>query len=122
MLSSIERPSKNIEEDGDILEDEEKKEADDSGPVLYVAPTGKAAAVMKNRCNKKAYTAHSVIASYKAFKFQQKEKELERERELESADCKIGNQKQSEAPTNWKFSSKSILVIDESSMVSLEVQ
>ncbi len=65
--------------------------------VLYVAPTGKAASVMRKRTNKKAYTIHQILASYKAYR---------------------------NNPNNehgWKFSAVEILAVDESSMVSVEL-
>ena len=39
-----------------------------NGPILYCAPTGKAASVIKKRVGSKAYTIHQVISSYKMYK------------------------------------------------------
>ncbi len=64
--------------------------------VLYVAPTGKAAAVMKKRTKKEAFTIHHILASYKAH--------------LNSGSTNL-----------WKYANTTILAIDESSMVSVEL-
>ena len=66
--------------------------------VLYVAPTGKAASVMKKRTKKEAFTIHHILASFKAYKNSGKTK-----------------------TKPWKYANTTILAIDESSMVSVEL-
>ena len=39
-----------------------------NGRILYVAPTGKAAAVMRKRSKKAAYTIHQVLFSYRSWR------------------------------------------------------
>ena len=64
-----------------------------------MAPTGKAAAVMRKRSKKvNAYTIHQVIFSFRNW-----------------------NRKDSEVRGPWKFSDTRIVAVDEASMVSLEV-
>lgn len=63
-----------------------------NGPVLYTAPTGKAAGVIRKRIKRNAFTIHQIVASYKMHK---------------------GDE--------WKFGQTQILAVDECSMVSLEV-
>ena len=64
-----------------------------NGPVLYTAPTGKAAGVIRKRIGRNAFTIHQIVASYKVNK---------------------GDE--------WKFGHTQILAVDECSMVSLEVR
>jgi hypothetical protein len=64
--------------------------------VLCVAPTGKAASVMRKRTGKKAFTIHQILASYKM-------------------NQKIG----SDIP--WKYSYIQVIAVDECSMVSVEL-
>ena len=78
-------------------DDKSKPKSDTmNGPILYCAPTGKAASVIKKRVGSKAYTIHQVISSYKMWK-------------------------QSEQISPWKFSAVRIVAVDECSMVSIEV-
>ena len=72
---------------------EEKPRVMSNGPILYTAPTGKAAGVIRKRIKRRAFTIHQIIASYKMHK---------------------GDE--------WKFGATQILAVDESSMVSLEVR
>ena len=80
-------------------EAEEKKGKDKSenmnGPILYCAPTGKAASVIKKRVGSKAFTIHQVISSYKMYK-------------------------RTDMSTPWKFSAVKIVAVDECSMVAIE--
>ena len=67
-----------------------------SGPILYCAPTGKAASVIKKRVGSKAFTIHQVLASYKLWR--------------------VGTQEQP-----WKFASTRVVAVDECSMVCIEI-
>ena len=69
-----------------------------NGNILYVAPTGKAAAVMRKRSKQNAYTIHQVIFSFRNWTKKDSDK----------------------GP--WKFSDTQIVAVDEVSMVSLEVR
>eukprot|EP00095_Tigriopus_kingsejongensis_P006124 maker-scaffold98_size375582-snap-gene-1.15 protein:Tk06124 transcript:maker-scaffold98_size375582-snap-gene-1.15-mRNA-1 annotation:"dna helicase b isoform x1" len=69
---------------------------DSCGPVLYTAPTGKAASVIGTRAGAKAYTIHQIWASYNRWQKQKSDEE-------------------------WKFAGTKFLVLDESSMISLEL-
>ena len=64
-----------------------------NGPVLYTAPTGKAASVIRKRIKRNAFTIHQILASFKMRK----------------------------GDDEWKFGQTQILAVDECSMVSLEV-
>ena len=68
---------------------------DSNGKILYAAPTGKAASVIKKRVGAPSFTIHQVLASYRAFK--------------------------KEENNEWKFSETQVLAVDECSMVSLEL-
>lgn len=85
--------SKDKDDEGDA----EKKSKNDNmnGPILYCAPTGKAASVIKKRVGSKAYTIHQVISSYKMYK-------------------------RTEMITPWKFSAVKVVAVDECSMVAIE--
>ena len=74
------------------------KDLEDSpvGPVLYCAPTGKAASVIKSRVGSTAFTIHQILGSYMSYK--------------------KGNKK-----NDWRFSGVQIVAVDESSMVSTEL-
>ena len=76
--------------------EDKKKEDSMNGPILYCAPTGKAASVIKKRVGSKAFTIHQIISSYKLWK-------------------------QGEMLNPWKFSPVQIVAVDECSMVSTEV-
>ena len=71
---------------------EKKPRVLSNGPVLYTAPTGKAAGVIRKRIKRNAFTIHQILASFKMRK---------------------GDE--------WKFGQTQILAVDECSMVSLEV-
>jgi len=73
-----------------------EKETSSNGPILYCAPTGKAASVIKKRVGSKAFTIHQVLASYKQWR-----------------------SKPQEQP--WKFAETEVLCVDECSMVSIEI-
>lgn len=75
---------------------ESEKDQKSNGFILYTAPTGKAAAVMRKRSGRKAFTMHQILASFKAHLHSQGE-------------------------SDWKFSETKILAVDESSMVSIEL-
>ena len=64
------------------------------GPILYCAPTGKAASVIKKRVGSKAFTIHQIISSYKMWKMNGQE-----------------------GP--WKFECVRVCAMDECSMVSI---
>ena len=72
------------------------KDASSNGPILYCAPTGKAASVIKKRVGSKAFTIHQVLASYKLWR--------------------SGTQEQP-----WKFAETRVVAVDECSMVSIEI-
>ncbi|XP_040577863.1 DNA helicase B isoform X2 [Lepeophtheirus salmonis] len=80
-------------------EDESKSDDDeiDQTSVLYVAPTGKAASVIRHRIKSKAYTIHQIIASHKKF--------LENRMKAESGP--------------WKYATIKVIVVDECSMVGM---
>ena len=73
-----------------------EKDTLSNGPILYCAPTGKAASVIKKRVGSKAFTIHQVLASYKLWR--------------------SGSQEQP-----WKFGETRVVAVDECSMVSIEV-
>ena len=75
-----------------------KNEKKDSmnGPILYCAPTGKAASVISKRVGSKAFTIHQIICSYKVWR-------------------------QGEMKSPWKFSQVQIIAVDECSMVATEI-
>ena len=73
-----------------------EKDSSSNGPILYCAPTGKAASVIKKRVGSKAFTIHQVLASYKLWR--------------------VGTQEQP-----WKFASTRVVAVDECSMVSIEI-
>lgn len=68
--------------------------------ILYTAPTGKAANLLGRRANTTGYTLHQVIWSYRRFVSESK--------------------KNPEENMTWRFCSKSILVVDECSLVSVK--
>ena len=67
---------------------EKTKDDSLSGPILYCAPTGKAASVIKKRVGSKAFTIHQIISSYKIWR-------------------------QGEMMNPWKFSPVQIVAVDE---------
>jgi len=81
--------------DGDTVKPPEA-DSSSNGPILYCAPTGKAASVIKKRVGKKAFTIHQILASYKTW----------RGGGMESP---------------WKFATTRVVAVDECSMVSIEI-
>ena len=82
------------------LESKEKAEcvsSQSNGIILYVAPTGKAAAVMRKRSKRPAFTIHQVLFSFRRWR-QKDDQEGE-----------------------WKFAQTRVCAVDECSMVSLEL-
>ena len=79
----------NTSEDGVSTQDES------NGPILYCAPTGKAASVIKKRVGSNAYTISQILSSYKLWR--------------------LGGK-----ITPWKFEKTRIVALDECSMVNLE--
>eukprot|EP00092_Neocalanus_flemingeri_P026030 GFUD01028215.1.p1 GENE.GFUD01028215.1~~GFUD01028215.1.p1 ORF type:complete len:1265 (+),score=407.13 GFUD01028215.1:55-3849(+) len=67
-----------------------------NGPILYCAPTGKAASVIKKRVGSKAFTIHQILASYKLWRT-------------------------GEQLNPWKFGATRVVAVDECSMVSIEI-
>merc|ERR1719376_177920 len=83
-------------------DNQQKKTNKKNGRVLYVAPTGKAAAVMRKRAKpQNAFTIHQVIFSHRAWS------------QKEGGGGGGGEE--------WKFCKTQIVAVDESSMVSLEL-
>ncbi|MBN3274536.1 HELB helicase, partial [Polyodon spathula] len=81
----------------------QEQSAQDSDPkkplkVLLTAPTGRAASLLHKRTESEAYTLHQVLWSY-----------MKAEKDEE------GN------PKNWKFSAVQIFVVDEGSLVSVQI-
>ncbi|MGH0175889.1 UNVERIFIED_CONTAM: hypothetical protein FKN15_005898 [Acipenser sinensis] len=81
----------------------QEQSAQDSGPkkaleVLLTAPTGRAASLLQKRTGFEAYTLHQVLWSYM---------NMEKNEE--------GN------PLNWKFNAVRIFVVDEGSLVSVQI-
>ncbi|NXG31008.1 HELB helicase, partial [Dromaius novaehollandiae] len=64
--------------------------------VLFTAPTGRAASLLSEKTRLPAYTLHQIIYSFKSWK-------------------------QSEQGLPWKFSTVTILVVDEGSLVSVHI-
>merc|ERR1719233_811257 len=96
-----------ISEDGVNSEDSfMTKDKDDSnegdgksssnGPILYCAPTGKAASVIKKRVGSKAFTIHQILSSFKLWR-------------------------SGEQMNPWKFGETRVVAVDECSMVSIEI-
>ena len=73
-----------------------EKDASSNGPILYCAPTGKAASVIKKRVWSKAFTVHQVLASYKLWR--------------------SGSREQP-----WKFAETRVVAVNKCSMVSIEI-
>jgi len=79
-----------------VSEDVPEVKNSTNGPILYCAPTGKAASVIQKRVGKKAFTIHQILASYKLWRAGEK-------------------------ASPWKFSTTRVVAIDECSMVSIEL-
>ncbi|XP_010225676.1 PREDICTED: DNA helicase B, partial [Tinamus guttatus] len=66
--------------------------------VLFTAPTGRAASLLSEKTRFPAYTLHQIIYSFKSWKSSQSQEELP-----------------------WKFSTVTVLVVDEGSLVSVQI-
>ncbi|NXA45104.1 HELB helicase, partial [Nothocercus julius] len=66
--------------------------------VLFTAPTGRAASLLSEKTRFPAYTLHQIIYSFKSWKSLQSQEELP-----------------------WKFSTVTVLVVDEGSLVSVQI-
>jgi len=75
---------------------EEPPSDSSNGPILYCAPTGKAASVIKKRVGSKAFTIHQILSSYKLWRT-------------------------GEQMNPWKFGATRVVAVDECSMVSIEI-
>ena len=91
-------------QDGGQSREESEKKTQSNGRILYVAPTGKAASVMRKRAKKAAYTIHQVLFSYRSWLLQ-----------------KFGESSKdgSTVVSEWKFAETRICAVDECSMVSV---
>ena len=89
---------------------EKEKESSDNGPILYCAPTGKAASVIKKRVGAKAFTIHQV-------RTETKNSDLFAPQVL--ASYKLWRAGAQEQP--WKFGVTRVVAVDECSMVSIEI-
>ncbi|KAM6092192.1 DNA helicase B isoform 3-T3 [Theristicus caerulescens] len=105
MEKEVEAASKDFEEDLDASE--EWNTFDHHGEsenmytkkflnVLFTAPTGRAASLLSEKTKLPAYTLHQIIYSFKSWR-------------------------QSEQVQPWKFSTVTILIVDEGSLVSVHV-
>ncbi|KAF4079735.1 hypothetical protein AMELA_G00181670 [Ameiurus melas] len=79
-------------------EGEQKENSKEPMEVLLTAPTGRAAALLTKKTCFKAYTMHQVLWSYMLTKKQP-----------------------SGEPINWKFANVRVLVVDEGSLVSVQI-
>ncbi|NXF45252.1 HELB helicase, partial [Oceanites oceanicus] len=105
MEKEVEAASKDFEEDLDASEEwntfdhhweSENMYTKECLNVLFTAPTGRAASLLSEKTNLPAYTLHQIIYSFKSWR-------------------------QSEQVQPWKFSSVTILIVDEGSLVSVYV-
>ena len=83
-------------DENDPLQNSEEVKSSSNGPILYCAPTGKAASVIKKRVGSKAFTIHQILSSYKLWRSGQQ-------------------------MSPWKFAETRIVAVDECSMVSIEI-
>ena len=91
----IKSESKNdLKSSEDGLSTQEDETIKDNGPILYCAPTGKAASVIKKRVGSNAYTICQILSSYNQWRLGSNFKP-------------------------WKFRNTRVLALDECSMVSL---
>ncbi|NXC68166.1 HELB helicase, partial [Anhinga anhinga] len=105
MEKEVEAASKDFEEDLDASEEwntsdhhweSEETCAKKVLNVLFTAPTGRAASLLSEKTKLPAYTLHQIIYSFKSWK-------------------------QGEQVQPWKFSTVTILIVDEGSLVSVRV-
>ncbi|XP_009956731.1 PREDICTED: DNA helicase B [Leptosomus discolor] len=106
MEKEVEAASKDFEEDLDASEewntfDHRQSESENMYTkkflnVLFTAPTGRAASLLSEKTKLPAYTLHQVIYSFKLWK-------------------------QSEQVQPWKFSTVTVLIVDEGSLVSVHI-
>ncbi|XP_063179088.1 DNA helicase B isoform X3 [Chroicocephalus ridibundus] len=105
MEKEVEAASKDFEEDLDASEEwntfddhleSEKMYTKRTLNVLFTAPTGRAASLLSEKTKLPAYTLHQVIYSFKSWR-------------------------QSEQVQPWKFSTVTVLIVDEGSLVSVHV-
>ncbi|KFV70739.1 DNA helicase B, partial [Dryobates pubescens] len=105
MEKEVEAASKDFEEDLDAseewntfdhLSESENKYTPKTLNVLFTAPTGRAASLLREKSKLPAYTLHQVIYSFKSWK-------------------------QSEKCQPWKFAHVTVLVVDEGSLVSVHI-
>ncbi|NXE72652.1 HELB helicase, partial [Cochlearius cochlearius] len=105
MEKEVEAASKDFEEDLDASEEwntfdhhcePENMDTQKFLNVLFTAPTGRAASLLSEKTKLPAYTLHQIIYSFKSWR-------------------------QSEQVQPWKFSTVTILIVDEGSLVSVHV-
>ncbi|KAM9293058.1 DNA helicase B [Morus bassanus] len=105
MEKEVEAASKDFEEDLDASEEwntfDHHWESEDMCTkkclnVLFTAPTGRAASLLSEKTKLPAYTLHQIIYSFKSWK-------------------------QGERVHPWKFSTVTILIVDEGSLVSVHI-
>ncbi|KAM6384584.1 DNA helicase B isoform 2-T3 [Alca torda] len=105
MEKEVEAASKDFEEDLDVSEEwntfddhweSEKMYTKKMLNVLFTAPTGRAASLLSEKTKLPAYTLHQIIYSFKSWR-------------------------QSEQVQPWKFSTVTVLIVDEGSLVSVHV-
>ncbi|NXP56726.1 HELB helicase, partial [Heliornis fulica] len=105
MEKEVEAASKDFEEDMDASEEwntfDHHWESENSCTknklnVLFTAPTGRAASFLSEKTNLPAYTLHQIIHSFKSWR-------------------------QTEQVQPWKFSTVTVLVVDEGSLVSVHI-
>ncbi|NXH17514.1 HELB helicase, partial [Bucco capensis] len=105
MEKEVEAASKDFEEDLDASEEwntfDHHSESENMYTqkmlnVLFTAPTGRAASLLREKTKLPAYTLHQIIYSFKSWR-------------------------QTEQNQSWKFSNVTILIVDEGSLVSAHV-
>ncbi|NWU89363.1 HELB helicase, partial [Upupa epops] len=105
MEKEVEAASKDFEEDKDASEEwntfDHYSESENIHQkkvlnVLFTAPTGRAASLLHEKTKLPAYTLHQIIYSFRSWR-----------------------QKQQEEP--WKFSTVTVLIVDEGSLVSVHI-
>ncbi|NXY46616.1 HELB helicase, partial [Ceuthmochares aereus] len=105
MEKEVEAASKDFEEDLDASEEwntfDDQLESENMYTqkildVLFTAPTGRAASLLSEKTKLPAYTLHQVIYSFRSWR-------------------------QSEQVQPWKFSTVTILIVDEGSLVSVHI-
>ncbi|NXJ89169.1 HELB helicase, partial [Corythaixoides concolor] len=105
MENEVEAASKDFEEDLDASEEwntfdhhweSENMYTKKFLNVLFTAPTGRAASLLSEKTKLPAYTLHQIIYSFKSWR-------------------------QSEQAQPWKFSTVTILIVDEGSLVSVHI-